>query len=338
MKVRLVGVNKVVKTLANGEKRVYFYAWRGGPRIKAKPGTKAFAIEYARLTQHRENKTRPDTIGAIADAYLHSPEYRSLAPSTRRDYQRAVILIRARFETFPTNALAARGARTIFKDWRDSMADTPRAADLYMAVMARIFSWALDREDIPKNPVERIGKLSKGTRRDNVWTADQISAVLTRARPEIANVARVALLTMQRQGDVLTMPTMAWDGERAMIRQGKTGARLRVWIADELKPIFEEAREAGRQRVLVNSRGENWTSSGFRASWRKEMAKVGVSGVTFHDLRGSGITYAYALGVPIERIAEISGHSEGQCERIIRRHYLAGADVVDAIRRGTKGA
>ncbi|MFP1634129.1 tyrosine-type recombinase/integrase [Zhengella sp. ZM62] len=338
MKVRLVGVHTVRKRLSDGRIAEYHYAWRGGPRLHEKPGTKAFAIEYARLTRHMEDKARPDTLGALVTAYLQSPEFRKLATSTRRDYERAVDLIRASFETFPVSAIEARGARTLFRDWRDSMADTPRAADLYMAVLARIFSWSLDREEIGRNPLERIGKLSKGTRRDSVWTVEQINAVLTRARPEIANVARVALLTMQRQGDVLSMPAMAWDGERALIRQGKTGARLRVWIADELKPIFEEARATGRQRVLVNSRGENWTSSGFRASWRKEMQKVGVSGVTFHDLRGSGITYAYALGIPIDRIAEISGHSESQCETIIRRHYLAGADVVDAIRRGTKGA
>lgn len=336
MKEGLPGVHRVRKTLASGEEVTYHYAWRGGPRMKEKPGTRAFIHEYSRLTCGREERSRPGTIGALVSAYLQSPEFRRLATSTRRDYERSAGVIRAKFETFPVQAIEARGARTVFKAWRDTMSDTPRAADLHMAVLARIFSWAMDREDITRNPLERIGRLSIGTRRDNVWSPDQIEAVLTKARPEIANAALLALLTMQRQGDVLTMPTIAWDGERAMIRQGKTGARIRVWVSERLKPLFDEASASVRQRVLVNSRGENWTSSGFRASWRREMAKIGIKGVTFHDLRGSGVTYAYALGVEIERIAEISGHSKDQAEAIIRKHYLAGADVVDAIRKGMK--
>ena len=41
-----------------------------------------------------------------------------------------------------------RGARAMFLEWRDSMADTPRKADLAMSVLARLFSFGLDREMI----------------------------------------------------------------------------------------------------------------------------------------------------------------------------------------------
>jgi integrase len=66
------------------------------------------------------------------------------------------------------------------------------------------------------------------------------------------------------------------------------------------------------------------------------MARLKITGIRFHDLRGTGISFAYANGMDIERIAEISGHSKAECEKIIRRHYLAGADVIEAIRSGTK--
>lgn len=46
--------------------------------------------------------------------------------------------------------------------------------------------------------------------------------------------------------------------------------------------------------------------------------------------------YAYAHGIDIERIAEVSGHSKSECEGIIRKNYLAGGDAIDAIRKGTK--
>ncbi|WP_234665050.1 MULTISPECIES: hypothetical protein [Rhizobium/Agrobacterium group] len=70
------------------------------------------------------------------------------------------------------------------------------------------------------------------------------------------------------------------------------------------------------------------------------MARLGIKGVTFHDLRGTAITFAYAhLDRPhdekIKLISEISGHSREDAESIIRKHYLAGQEVIDAIGRGT---
>jgi integrase len=166
----------------------------------------------------------------------------------------------------------------------------------------------------------------------------QLNKMLTEGKPHIAEVVKAALLTMQRQGDILTMPTLAFDDGRLWITQGKTGARVRIMAPEDLLPTLNDAKEKKRQRVYVNSQGDNWTSDGFRASLRKDMARLDISGVTFHDLRGTGITYAYSRGIDIERIAEISGHSKAECESIIRKNYLAGSDVIEAIRAGTKPA
>ncbi|WP_375600265.1 tyrosine-type recombinase/integrase [Devosia sp. Naph2] len=71
--------------------------------------------------------------------------------------------------------------------------------------------------------------------------------------------------------------------------------------------------------------GETW-KSGFRASWRTAVRDAGISGATFHDLRGTFITLAYRAGATIKDIAEASGHDE---KNVNRQHYLAGgADTV----------
>lgn len=336
MEVKLVGVHKVTIKSKRGE-TTYYYAWRGGPRIKAKPGTNAFTQEFARLTKDRPKPTKEETLGWLASQFQGSADFRKLKVSTKRDYERIIRVIRAQFETFPLNALEAKGARRIFMAWRDSMDKTPRSADMHLTVLARIISWGLNRELVGKNPLERSGKLhGGGSRKDVIWMPWQLNKLLTEGAPHLVNVAKIALWTMQRQGDILTMPSIAYDDGRIWIMQGKTNARVRVRPADEIIPLLDDAKATERQRVLVNSFGENWTSSGFRASWRKEMKRLGISGVTFHDLRGTGVTYAYANGMDIERIAEISGHSKAECESIIRKNYLAGADVIEAIRAGTK--
>lgn len=338
MEAKLVGVHKVKATLANGETVTYFYAWRGGPRIHSKPGTNAFVREFARLTRDRPSPATDQTLGWLTGQYLESAEFQKLKPVTRGEYERMIRVIRARFDRFPLPALEAKGARAVFLSWRDTMRSTPRAADLHMAVLARVFSWAKDRETIGKNPLERVGKLHGETRRDAVWMPSQLKTLIEHGKPHLVDVALIALLTMQRQGDILTMPTLAYDDGRLWIVQGKTGARVCVRPPDDIVPVLERAKADRRQRVLANSFGQPWTKTGFQSSWRKELARLGLVGVRFHDLRGTGITYAYARGIDIERIAEISGHSKAECETIIRKHYLAGADVIEAIRAGTKGA
>jgi integrase len=337
---RLVGVHSVNKTLADGSVTTYHYAWRGGPRIEFKLGTHAFVQEFARLTKERAKKeSEAETIGSLMDQYLKAGDgYGTVkAVSSRRDYERSFGKIRQKFSTFPLAALEARGVRKMFTDWRDTMRETPRAADLHLAVLARIFSWGKDKELILRHPLEEITKLHDGgNRKDAIWMPSQLKTFFADGHPHLVEVVKMALWTMQRQADILTMETKAYDDGRLWIIQGKTKARVRVRPADELLPILADAKAKGRKHVLVNSFGDNWTSSGFRSSFGKECARLKIEDVRFHDLRGTGISYAYAHGMDVDRIAEISGHSKADCEAIIRRHYLAGSDVIEAIKKGTQ--
>lgn len=46
MRVVLKGVASAKKRLANGSKRTYWYAWRGGPRLDGLPGSPEFIASY----------------------------------------------------------------------------------------------------------------------------------------------------------------------------------------------------------------------------------------------------------------------------------------------------
>ncbi|WP_247650472.1 tyrosine-type recombinase/integrase [Brucella sp. 458] len=337
MKVELVGVHKVKATRPNGDVVEYYYAWRGGPRMKSKPDTPAFMHEYLRLTRDRKiAEAKPKTLAWLVSEYLASADYQKLSVNTKRDYERMTGVISIKFGTLPVQALEARGARRLFMDWRDEMCATPRSADLHITVLARIMSWAKNREIIIRNPLEKAGKLHKSNRKDIIWMPSQLSKFLNEAPAHLSDVVKMALWTMQRKGDVLGLPTIAYSDGLLWITQGKTGARVRIKPADEILPILRTAKEKNRTRVLANSFGDMWTSSGFDSSFKKEMNRLEIKGVTFHDLRGTAITYAYANGMDVERIAEISGHSKSECETIIRRNYLAGGDVIEAIRKGTQ--
>lgn len=196
-----------------------------------------------------------------------------------------------------------------------------------------MIAYAMDREDITRHPLLKVERKSRGSRRDKIWPVETINHLIANGKPHLVNVALMSLWTMQRQGDCLFMLPMAFDGERVRIKQMKTGAAVWIRPAPAILPMLVAAKDSRQARVLLNSQGDPWTSSGFRASWGDEMKRLEINGLTFHDLRGSAITFANAAGAQVADIAEISGHSEKEAEAIIRRYYLAGDGIVRAIQR-----
>jgi integrase len=342
----------VKATLATGERVTYYYAWRGGPRMKANPADEhAFLAEFFRLTRDREDTPVSGRFPELLRAYRKSPAYGSLKPSTLHGYDKALDRIEAEFHSLEISAIGEPGARRLFLEWRDTMADTPRTADLTMSVLARILSFAADREMIPRNPLERMGRISAGTRRDTIWSDAQISAFLAKAPPKLQLAMELARWTGQRQGDLLGLTWAAYDGTHLKHRQGKTGRLVRYRVYSELKAVLDAEKaccatlaakteqKVSAITILTTSRKNPtpWTSDGFRASWAAACATAKIEGVTFHDLRGTFITLAYRVHhATFREIAEISGHAEKDVETIVRKHYLAGEAVVEKMELANK--
>jgi len=326
MRIKLVGIHKVKAKLADGSSVTYFYAWRGGPRINAKPHSREFGIEYHRLTRAREDAPGKGNVAELVREYLKSPSYQKLRPSTKTSYDWAIRKIEDEFFDLPIRALGEKGARKNLLEWRDSFAATPRAADMVMAVLSKIIAFAVDREDIPKHPLEKVAKLASSSRKDNIWSDGQVEAFKAKAPARMVLALELARWTGQRQGDLLKLTWSAYDGTHITLRQSKTGARVRVKVAQELRALLD-AQKRTAITILTNRMGLPY-KEGFRSSWAKACELAGVSGVTFHDLRGTFITLAHREGASIKEIAEVSGHSEKDAEAIIRKHYLAGDSAV----------
>lgn len=341
MRIRLVGVHKVKAKLADGSTAYYYYAWRGGPRIMAKPNTRAFGIEYHRLTRAREDAPGKGNVAELIREYLKSPAYKRLRPSTQKSYDWAINKIEDEFYDMPIRALGEKGARKILLEWRDSFASTPRAADMVMAVLSKIIAFAVDREDIAKHPLEKVEKLADSSRRDKIWTDEQVAAFKAKAPARMVLALELARWTGQRQGDLLALTWSAYDGTHITLRQSKTGARVRVKVAQELNALLDaekatrDANKVAAVTILTNRMGQPY-KEGFRSSWAKACELAGVKGVTFHDLRGTFITLAHREGSSIREIAEVTGHSEKDAEAIIRKHYLAGDSAVTRLENRNK--
>ena len=358
MKIAMKGLHRVSRRLADGSTRVHFYAWRGGPKIEAEPGTHDFLDEWKRLTKDRAKVTRHDgTFQQIINAYQATPAFADLADETRKGYVRRIKHIETKWGSMPIEALADPRVRGDFLDWRDEIGQqSPREADYTFAILARICSWAHDRRRIPDNPCTRPGRLYKADRRDKLWTEAHVEVLMAHASSAVALPCLLAIWTGQRQGDILGLTWSAYDGRAIRLVQSKGGRALVIPCAAPLRAALDAAK--GQRKavtICTTTRGKPWTEDGFKSSFAKVKAAAKIEGLTFHDFRGTAVTRLAIAGCSVPEIATITGHSLKTVEAILDAHYLsrdsvmgeaairkleshrAGTDAVNGPVNGTEG-
>jgi integrase len=321
MRINTKGLHWSVAKLANGTTKTYFYAWRGGPRIKGEPGSPEFIAAYNAAVATK-TPTPEGQLIALLQAYQRSTDFLKLRDRTRADYVKQIARIEQRLGDCPIRALAHPQTRGVFLEWRDELAlKSERQADYTWTVLARVLSWAKGRGKITVNPCERGGRVYHGTRVDFVWSVEDEAAFLKHAPAHLHLPLLLALWTGQRQGDLLRLAWSAYDGTHISLRQSKTGARVKFPVGSPLKAMLD-ATHRKSPIILLTSEGRPWTPDGFRASWGKACVKAGIAGLTFNDLRGTAVTRLALVRCTEAEIATITGHSLRDVRSILDAHYL----------------
>jgi integrase len=326
VRVRLKGLASVTKKLATGERRTYFYAWRGGPRLDGEPGSPRFIASYNAAIA---TKIAPPAgvLQGVLTKYQSSSAFTGLTPRGRADYTQHIVRIEKEFGDLPLTALADKRTRNVFLEWRDQRALTSaRQADYGWTVLKAILNWALDRGLVTHNPATKGGKLYHGSRVNQVWTDVQEANFLSKAPKTMHLPLLLGLWIGARQGDLLRLTWSAYDG--AFIRftpsktERKTGVRVTVAISGPLKMALDSTPKRS-PLILTNADGQPWNKDAFQKAWARACKMAGVEGVTFHDLRGTAVTRLAKAGASHIEISQITGHSLKDVGRILEKHYLA---------------
>lgn len=333
MKVPLKGLHAV-----KAKGRIYYYAWRGGPRINSEFGTPEFHAEFA---ETRNPLAGLDTkrLSAWITLYRASDEFKGLADTTRRVWAPWLDLVRDEFGDLSIRQFERPKIRVDIRRWRNKWKDRPRAADTGKQVLSRILSYAVAEGGLTTNPCEGLPNLYQSNRAEIIWDDDSLNRLCKAASPEVANAARLAALTGLRQADLLKL---AWShvGANAIeITTGKSRGRRTAIIplTRDLKRLLK-ALPRRSTAILTNSDGRPWR--GFGSSWNKAMKACGLSdtGLHFHDLRGTAATNFFRAGFTTREIAQTLGWSEDKVERLIDRYVKRDEILRDRIRRMDKTA
>src|SRR6478672_3320780 len=105
VRVLLKGIHRVRYRLASGTYAIYYYAWRGGPRLIGEPGSPEFMRSYNEAVASRRLPPQGKLFTLITE-FRASSEYLSLSDATKRAYTAYLRMIESEFGNMPIEALS----------------------------------------------------------------------------------------------------------------------------------------------------------------------------------------------------------------------------------------
>lgn len=263
------------------------------------------------------------TVNQILERYERDclPE---LAPRTQKDYIRHLAKLRAIFGSAIACELRPKDFGPFLDVKRGKCQRVKQLAVLSAAFTQAVSFWYW----LPSNVLRDV-KRPKSKPRDRLVTADEFAAVRALAPYRVRLAMDLAVMTGQRQGDLLALKWTDIKDMAIQIYQSKTGKRLAIEIMPDLETVLDKCWQLPNRsdHVLTRRYGGRYTGEGFRAMWQRNMRKYvkgGGTRFTFHDLRALAATRC-----PTPEIAmRLLGHSNIS---MTMRVYRRGVEHVQAL-------
>lgn len=248
-----------------------------------------------------------------------------LAPRTQVDYRRHLVVLRQVFGAAIATELEPKDFAEFLNVRRGRCQRAKQIAVLSGAFTQAVSFWFW----IPRNVLRDV-KRHKGKPRDRLVTAEEFAAVRALAPYRIQLAMDLAVMTGQRQGDLLSLKWSDIKDMAVRIYQSKTGKRLAIEITPDLEAVLDKCWQLpnrGAYMLTPEFSRERYTGEAFRAMWQRALRKYAAGGgarYTFHDLRALAATRC-----PTPEIAmRLLGHTNIS---MTLRVYRRGVEHVKAL-------
>ncbi len=241
------------------------------------------------------------------------------APRTQRDQFKQLELLRGTFGLLKPHELSPQMVIR-YRNARGQKSKTQ--ANQELALLSHICTTAIDPWDVlQSNPCRDVKKFKLPPRDHYVENAD-FAAMRSAAGDRLKILMDLALITGQREGDLLSLRWEQVEKEGLRFKQGKTGKSLIVeWSAD-LRKVIARARQIKPQgeTVVATDEGTQYTTDGFQSLWQRARARAKKAGFErrfpFNDLRAKSASDEDTLAPASERL----GHADTKItQRVYRR-------------------
>ncbi|MGH8657516.1 MAG: tyrosine-type recombinase/integrase [Gammaproteobacteria bacterium] len=285
------------------------------------------------------------TLKNALERYMHEVAPAKQANTHDRERVRAQILS----ERLGSYSLAAITPNIVAR-YRDNRLDEGKSNNtvrLELAMLSHLFNTAI-REwglGLVYNPVANIRKPSPGNGRNRRLSLAEeerlLSAVDQHSNPMLSWIARIALYSGMRQGEILSLHRDQVDLQRRLVRLDKTknGDARTVPLSTRAAAVFREAIEHPMHKLVDTPLlfyGEPGRDGKRRPYvihkvWAQAMQRAGLRDFRFHDLRHEAVSRLVEAGLSDQEVATISGHKSMQ---MLKRYtHLRAEDLVAKLDR-----
>ena len=343
LRIKVKGVHRVRKRLADGSKAEYHYAWRGGPKFwdSGMPFGK-HTLDYADALKQRlmERKDPGDSFQALINAFFDSTDFRRLSPRTQRDHRVNVSRpggIEEKYGKVPLKAFDDVRIRQNVLKWRDTFSDG--TGDNIFATLQRVVSFGLDRGILQHHHLLKVRKKVKKNRADVVWTPAEVDLFISKTPRYVGRILRVALETGLRPGDMQVLQrshieTTSNGNRRLLMRTRKSGGRnfASVPVTEGLAALIEEI-PGDQEHLIVAADGQPFRTSEALGStvshWRDQLGIR--KKLRLYDARGTAVTRLVRAGCTLSELAAHMGWSLAHAAAMLERYAALDPNMSDGI-------
>lgn len=195
-------------------------------------------------------------------------------------------------------------------------------ANREIALLKKMFSWAVDKGLVKENPARKVKMFSeRDTARDRVLLHEEEERLFRELPGHLRPLVFTALHTGLRLGELLNLAWTSIDFERRRIKVERTKSKrvrfvgINSALATELKAL-KQGQQAKSTAVFPFSR------RAVRTGFENACRRAELEGFTFHDLRRTFGTRLLERGVDIVTIQKLYGHSSV----LVTQNYLHPGD------------
>jgi integrase len=321
---------------------------KGADPARAKQRVRQASRQRAELSELKDR----DTVEAVAKAFIDK-----YARARNRGWRDTARILGVKPD--PANdtqlvrsengghVLKAWGSRTIHEITRPDVHDLldrvgssagPIAANRVLAVIRKMFAWAVSRDILVSSPCAGISPPSAEVSRDRILSDYELQLVwLASERLDypFGHFVKMLILTLQRRDEVAGMRRSELDCEKNawVLPAGrvKNKQEHEVPITDEISHLLADLPVIGKVGLVFTVTGETPVSGFSKAKKRldDEIKKLGGANLprwTFHDIRRTGASGMARLGIQLPVIEKVLNHTSGSFKGIVgvyQRHSFA---------------
>jgi integrase len=215
---------------------------------------------------------------------------------------------------------------------------------LEMALLSRIFSLAMDFNEVETNLCLKVAKLKLDNQRYRYLLPEEepkLRSVLTGQRSHLAELVPVAIGTGLRKNEQLALQVKHIDFARNLIlvTGTKTRRNREVSMNSEVRAIMLRlCRSKSHDDYVFVSQKTGGRLTDVKRSFRRACAMADINGLVWHDLRATFGTRLGEAGFDAFAIAALMGQSNVRTtQRYVRATERNKREAVEAAMLGTTG-